>query len=151
MKALLLSTLLLYTSLVQAQISEKDFSKLDWLEGTWKRTNAKPGRTASEVWKKISNTEWRGKGVNLRGADTLFVEKIKVVQKDGSIFYVADVPQNKTEVYFKFIEVSNTHFVCENPQHDFPKKIAYVREGNTLKVTISGDGKAMDYLFERVE
>jgi hypothetical protein len=151
MKTLLVLFLIFCSSLVQAQISEKDFLKLTWLEGTWKRTNAKPGRSGSEMWKKLSDKEWRGKGVNLRGTDTVFIEKIKLVSKDGSIFYVADVPENKAEVYFKLTELSDTHFVCENPQHDFPKKIAYIRQGNTLKASISGDGKSMEYLFEKME
>lgn len=124
-----------------------DLKKLNWLEGTWERTDTKAGRSGHERWTKLSDTELQGIGVNMKGADTSFVEKIKVIVKDGNIFYVADVPENKQEVYFKFTEVSANGFVCENPTHDFPKKIAYVRDGNHLKATISGDGKSIDYLF----
>jgi hypothetical protein len=126
-----------------------DFNKLSWLTGTWNRTNTKPGRTAHERWEKTGNTEMQGWGVNLKGQDTLFVEKLKLVIKDDHLYYVADVPENKQPVYFKLTEITKESFVCENPDHDFPKKITYLLEGTKLKATISGNGKAIDYWFER--
>ncbi len=124
-----------------------DLSKLSWLEGKWERTNTKAGRKGFEVWTKVSSTQWTGKGVNMTGADTTFVEKLKLVVKDGVPYYVADVPENKGEVLFKFTEFTPNSFVCENAQHDFPKKIAYYRDGDNLKAVISGDGKSIEYLF----
>jgi hypothetical protein len=150
MKNLIFFTVLIFfSSNVLAQPSSKDFNKLNWLEGKWIRTNVKPGKSASEMWKKISGTEWKGKGVTLKGTDTLFVEKLKLIVKEGNIYYVADVPENKTEVLFKFTELNDHGFVCENPKHDFPKKISYQRDGNKIKAVISGDGKSMEFLFEK--
>ena len=126
-----------------------DFKKLQWLEGTWTRTNAKPGRSDHERWVKNSESEWRGWGVAMSGQDTLFVEKLKLVIRDNTINYVADVPENKAPVYFKFTELTGDRFTCENPQHDFPKKISYERTGNKLKAVVSGDGKSIEYLFEK--
>jgi hypothetical protein len=83
----------------------------------------------------------------MNGSDTSFVEKIRIVVKDNELNYVADVPENKEPIYFKFTELTATGFVCENPAHDFPKKISYQLDGKNLKATISGDGKSMDYLF----
>jgi hypothetical protein len=131
-----------------AQQSIKD---VEWLVGKWNRTNMKPGRSGEEKWKKISDTELVGKGFNLKGTDTLFVEKMNIILKDHQLYYVADVPENKEPVPFKFTSVTANGFVCENPQHDFPKMISYQRQGKSLKATISGDGKQMDYLFELVE
>jgi hypothetical protein len=48
-------------------------------------------------------------------------------------------------------EITYTGFVCENPGHDFPKKISYHVEGHKLKAQISGDGKSVDYIFERAK
>jgi hypothetical protein len=126
----------------------QDLAKVEWLTGTWTRTNAKPGRSGSEMWTK-KNNELVGHGVTMKGTDTAFVEKIKIVAKDGKLFYVADVPENKSEVWFEFTALTNKSFVCENPKHDFPKKISYSLEGDNLKAVISGDGKAIDYLFVR--
>jgi len=127
-----------------------DFGKLDWLQGTWNRTNLKPGRSGHERWVKLSPTAWQGFGITMRGNDTAFVEKLQLVTKDGNIYYVADVPGNKGAVYFKFTAISANGFTCENPEHDFPKKISYQKEGNMIKARIEGDGKAMDYEFTRI-
>lgn len=150
-KSFLLTLLIFFSAQAFAQPSSNDFNKLNWLEGKWIRTNVKPGKNASEMWKKISGTEWKGKGVTLKGTDTLFVEKLKLIAKDGNIYYVADVPENKSEVLFKFTELTDYGFVCENQKHDFPKKILYQLNGNKIKAVISGDGKSVEFLFEKVE
>jgi len=150
--SLLIILLFLVFSPSQAQSNSDashNFSKLTWLTGTWNRTNTKPGRAAHERWEKNGNNEMQGWGVNLREKDTLFVEKLKLVVKDNNIYYVADVPENKQPVYFRLTEITDQGFVCENPDHDFPKKIAYALDGDKLKATISGNGKSIDYLFER--
>ena len=138
----------LVTTLLSQDVSE-DFKKLDWLEGTWTRTNTKPDRSAHEKWQKISSSEWVGLGVNMKGSDTAFVEKLKLLIKEGNIYYVADIVENKEPVYFKFTSITKEGFVCENPQHDFPKKITYKKDGEKIKATISGDGKSIDYLYEK--
>ena len=130
-------------------VPASNLKKLDWLEGTWVRTNAKPGKSAYERWERSSETEWTGFGVSLQGGDTTFMEKLRIVTKDTGIFYVADVPENQQPVYFLFTSLDATGFVCENLTHDFPKKISYSLEGSRLVAQISGDGNAVDFIFER--
>jgi hypothetical protein len=152
-KALLLLSILFAIEIAHCQSSSQkvkdDFKKLDWLEGTWTRLDVKPGRTAHENWQKISPVEWKGSGLVMKGTDTAFVEKLKLVIKDDNIYYVADLAENKEPVYFKLTAITDNSFVCENPQHDFPKMIAYQKDGNKIKATISGDGKSFNYLFEK--
>ncbi len=139
----------LYSVVVDAQILETP--NLEALAGTWHRTNSKPGNSGIEVWTKVSDVLWHGIGTTLRGTDTVFVEKLKIVVNSEGIFYVADVPENKLEVYFAFTKLTENEFVCENPSHDFPKKITYQFTGNTLRAEVSGNGKVISYLFERQE
>ncbi len=148
--ALTLST---FSAAAQSKMTNvnEDFKKLDWLIGTWNRTNTKPGRTGIERWEKTSSNELRGMGVTLHEADTLFVERLRIMIKDNAIAYVADVPENKKPVYFKLTDITNSGFVCENAEHDFPKKISYQLDGKKLKAQISGDGKVIDYLFEKIK
>jgi hypothetical protein len=132
------------------QQSVADFQKLDWLIGTWNQTNVtKPGRTSHEYWAKSNQSGLSGYAVTLQGFDTVFVEKTTIIQKDNALYYVADVPGNNAPIYFKFTELTTTGFVCENPQHDFPKRISYQLDGQKLKAQISGNGKTVDYYFER--
>jgi hypothetical protein len=145
MKKILTLLLVLALSSIYAQT---DLSQLEWLTGIWNRTNAKPGRSGVEIWKKKSADEFVGKGINLRGTDTVFVEKLKIIVKEGAVFYVADVPENKEPVLFKATSVTASSVVFENPQHDFPKKITYELDGKKLKA-VSGGGNSMEFWFER--
>lgn len=145
---LLVVTLAGYTQSVTA--TPENLKKLDLLTGTWKRLDMKPGKSGTERWEKISNTEWQGWGVSMRGTDTSFIEKLHIIAKDNLIFYVADVKGNKDVVYFQFVSLSDDHFVCENPAHDFPQRIEYKIRGNQLQASVSGNGKTIPYLFEKV-
>jgi hypothetical protein len=142
-------TTLLFAILLTSTYAQTDLKNLEWLAGSWTRTNAKPGRSGFEFWQRVSSTEMTGRGINLKGTDTTFVEKLKIIVKENSIFYVADVPQNKEPVLFQATSVTKSSIVFENPQHDFPKKIVYEFDGTKLKATISGDGKSIDYWFEK--
>lgn len=146
MKTLLIIALGFTIQLTHAQVSA-DLKKLSWLEGKWERTNTKPGKKGFEIWTNVSATEWKGKGVSLTGTDTTFIERLKLIVKEGTPFYVADVPENQKQILFRFTEFTDTGFVCENPEHDFPKKISYQKEGDKLKAVISGDGKSIEYYF----
>ena len=103
-----------------------------------------------EEWKKSTGTELLGQGITREGKDTVSTGKIKLVVKDRHIFYVAMPSENKKPTYFRLTAITEKSFVCENPDHDFPKKIVYeLTEHNKLKATISGDGKSINYIFER--
>ncbi len=138
---------------LNAQLStediDKDFKKIEWIIGDWSRTNSKPGISNTERWSKLSDSELTGYGVTLRERDTIMIEKLKIIKRDNNIFFVADIKENPTPVFFKLTKINDNEFVCENPDHDFPKMIVYKKEGNKLKATISGDGKFIDYFFEK--
>ena len=151
MRVLIILMLMSDLALAQDLTGEQKLKKLSWLEGTWNRTNVKTGRTASERWVTTDQGDFRGWGVSMNGADTSFVEKLKIITKDNEVYYVADVLGNKELTYFKFTELTATGFVCEDPEHDFPKKISYQVSGKKLTATISGNGKSIDYFFEKID
>jgi hypothetical protein len=132
----------------QSQHTLNDIQKLSWLEGTWERINSKPGRSGVEEWRQ-SGDMLSGRGISLKGLDTVFVEKLRIVLREDKIYYVADVPENKKLVYFGITQLNDGGFTCENPDHDFPKKISYKLEGNRLTAVVSGDGKSIVYLFQK--
>ena len=122
--------------------------QLEWLVGKWERQNMKPGKMANERWESSAGF-LNGWGVSLKGVDTVFVEKLQIVRNEQGLFYVADVAENEAPVYFEIVEISESGFRCVNPEHDFPKQINYVRKGDRLEVTISGDGRSVDFIFLR--
>lgn len=127
---------------------KSEFERLYWLNGAWNQTNIKkPGQQLVEQWSKSGDYEMKGQATTTQNGDTVYVERITLLIKDNAIYYVADVPQNKQPVYFKMTSLTASGFICENPEHDFPKKISYQLTGSQLKATISGNGKSFDYLY----
>lgn len=151
MKAFLFFVLLmLLTTGTEAQRpTAADFPKLHWLEGTWTKKTPRPGRTGFERWERSPVIAMKGIGVTMKENDTLFQERLQLQVRDNALYYVADVAENKGPVWFKITRITADGFTCENPEHDFPKKIVYQRTDEKLNVTISGDGKSVDFFFER--
>lgn len=149
-KLLLMIAILLVANTSNAQETNKQkFKKLAWLTGTWNRTNAGAGKAGYETWSKVSDIKLIGKGVSLEGKKVVFVENLEFIAVGNDIFYTVVITGEKKPVYFKLTALSNDGFTCENPQHDFPKKITYQRNGNTVKAVISGNGQSVDYIFVR--
>ena len=149
-KLLLIISLLLLMHVSNAQESNKQkFKKLEWLTGKWIRTNSGAGQSGYETWNKVSDLKLSGKGITLKGKEVIFTENLEFIGKGNDIFYVVTVSGETEPVYFKLTEINNNGFTCENPKHDFPKKIAYSHSGNRAKAVISGDGKSVDYNFVR--
>lgn len=133
----------------QQSVATDAFQKISWLEGQWHRQDTTTGKRWIERWWFTSPVTLNGIGVTVYNADTIFVEGLRIVWHDGTLHYIADVAHNQQPVKFRFTEWSATGFTCENPAHDFPKKIVYRLEGDLLKATISAGSKHVDFLFVR--
>lgn len=148
---LLLSALLLIAHPGKAQ-DVKDFQ---WLIGTWKILDTNPDKNSYEVWKDAGRNTLAGISYNVKNADTLVTEEIKLLRKGGSVYYTPDVAGPQEEVEFKITSYDANGFVAENPAHDFPKKIRYHRvtkqAEERLEATIEGGGKSIYYTFVRVK
>lgn len=143
-------SLVLLVQIGKAQETNKQkFKKLEWLIGKWTRTNAKTGQSGYETWTKGSDSKLTGKGVTLKGKEIIFVENLQFIVKGADIFYAVSLTGEDKPVLFKLTALSTDSFACENPSHDFPKKIMYSRSGNKVKAVISGNGQSVGYLFIR--
>jgi len=113
--------------------------KINWLNGKWQ--NASPQGTAIEAWEKLNDSTMTGKSYFIKGTDTLPAESISIQQKGADLFYIPTVmDQNGGKpVTFKLTSSVNDQWVFENPEHDFPQKITYIRQPDgTLLAEISG-------------
>jgi hypothetical protein len=126
-------------------------SDYQWLLGKWERTNNRPGQITYETWTKESDTKFISLGWTMRGKDTVVAEKVTLTIRGNDIYYIADVSDNTAAVSFKVIQRSSHNFVAANPEHDFPKQIAYTKnEGNMMTAVISGDGREIPYQFKKI-
>ena len=55
-------------------------------------------------------------------------EQVMIRERDGRLVYTAN-PSGQAEASFTSTEVTDSSFVVENPTHDFPRRITYVRTG----------------------
>ena len=122
-----------------AEKGTSDIEKAEWIIGTWE--NVTPKGSIYETWSIVYADEYEGKSYMLKEKDTVVFETVSMVQKEGGLFYIPAV-KNQNEglpVRFTLKSISETRFVFENPEHDFPQVISYVQIGNdSLVAEISG-------------
>lgn len=126
-----------------------------WILGNWYMDT--PRGQLIESWQKVSDTMLSGYSI-MRAAngDTLFSEKIKIVQRGDTLWYIPLVSNqnNGEEVPFKEISCNTSGMIFENPTHDFPQRIIYRHSSDsTLFARIEGmeNGveKASDFPYRR--
>lgn len=84
---------------------------------------------------------------------TIEFEFIRIVQEEnGDIFFVAN-PSGQKETRFRLVTLTGSEARFENPDHDFPQRIIYRRNGETLTGRIEGVSKgkerAVDFPLKR--
>ncbi|MEH6681751.1 MAG: DUF6265 family protein [Sediminicola sp.] len=124
---------------------------LDWLVGSWARTNDDVGNSTYEHWKKVSDTEYMGLGCTLQKKDTVWQEIIRLVKRDGKWSFGAKSPQEDGYTIFPLIRLDENGFICGNDANEFPKRIAYqLSDSDHLKAVVSGGGPEIRFEFERI-
>jgi hypothetical protein len=111
----------------------------NWLLGTWEQKTSK--KTVYETWKGNSDSSYSGKSYLLKEKDTIVLETVSLLQKNGTLYYIPTVTNqnNSMPVPFKLTFSSVNQLVFENPTHDFPQKITYVLiSSDSLLAEISG-------------
>ena len=121
----------------------------DWLIGEWTRETR--GGIATEVWTRVSDHTLEGSGLFTAGEETRVTEHLRLELFGDEWFYTAKPPVNPYPTPFKLVSTDRRRFVFENPNHDFPQRILYVREDDGgLLVTISRmDAAAADEVHFR--
>ena len=75
-------------------------------------------------------------------------EFIRIVQEEnGELFFVAQ-PSAQKEARFKLVSASANEARFENPEHDFPQRIIYRRDGDSLIGRIEGVSKGKERSVE---
>lgn len=125
------------------------------LEGTWEAIL--DSTKFIEKWE-FRNNSLRGTGAEIKEGITLSNEKISISSFEGNIYYTAAAPGNMAPVIFKLMKKDGSTFVFSNPDHDFPKWIAYqfVTKDST-NVFLGGNGtsdgatETVKFHFKRVK
>ncbi len=136
-------TLLLLTTLfLSSHLYAEKKNNFDWLAGTWKITT--PNGTIVEQWKTLNDSTLAGKSYFVKSSgDTIPQETIELRLRKGQWSYVPTVngQNNNQPTTFSLVFISKEEFICTNPAHDFPQRIAYRRLKNQLYASIEGPRK----------
>lgn len=111
---------------------------LSWITGTWGGTLG--GATLEEHWLTPAGGTMLGISRTVAGERMVAFEFLRIEARADGVYYVAQ-PGGRPPTAFKLTSSSAQSAVFENPQHDHPKTIRYLRDGDTLVAEIEGDEK----------
>lgn len=110
-----------------------------WMTGKWK---IETGRgTIVEMWKLTNDSTLNGRSLFVKTqGDSTLQESMELSLRRGQWTFTSTVQgqNNNQPVSFKVIFARATEFISENPEHDFPQRIAYRRIKNNLFASIEG-------------
>jgi len=121
--------------------------------GTWKMISDKI--EYYEEWRLINDSELIGIGFSIEQGDTVLSEELYVKKFADTWAYVA-LPVNQTITLFALSEYSESKFIFENEEHDYPQKIIYefTADGKLNAATegiIEGELMRREFNFIRIE
>ena len=106
-----------------------------WIAGCWGST--RNGRHIAEHWMPPEGGTMMGVSRTTAGEKTTEWEFLIIRQGPKGLDYVAK-PSGQPEGTFTATQATATEVVFENPAHDFPKRIGYKRDGDSLTAWIEG-------------
>jgi hypothetical protein len=125
-------------------------SELTWLAGTW--TGEAHGTRMEEHWTLPHGGIILGLHRDVRNEGRAFFEYLRIESTAEGVFYQAS-PKGKPAVPFEMVEHSSTKAVFENPEHDYPQRITYRREGDVLIARIESitdeNARVSEWRWER--
>jgi hypothetical protein len=112
---------------------------LSWMTGAW---TGKMGRAdIEEHWIPPAGKTMLAVARTVVGDRTVAFEFLRIEQRADAIIYIAQ-PGGRPPTEFRLTASTATSATFENPQHDNPKIIRYMREGDgTLIAEVEGDEK----------
>ena len=106
---------------------------LGWLAGHWR--SEREGRIFEEYWTTPAGGTLLAVNRTVIGEETRAFEYMRIVLGENGALYAQ--PSGGPPTRFALIEASGTSVAFENPDHDYPQRIVYAREGERLSATIS--------------
>jgi len=96
-----------------------------WLKGNWVM-KTKRG-VIVESWQVAGEQSMEGQSKRVQNGEEKILEELSISFIEGDYYYIplAFGQNNNEPVKFKITGFTDTSFVSENSEHDFPKRIVY--------------------------
>jgi hypothetical protein len=125
--------------------------QLSWLAGCWQQLTS-TGATSDEIWMAPEGEMMLGMSRTVARGRVVEYEFMRIHSDGDSITFSATLPK-QSETAFRMIEMDRRSVVFENRAHDFPQRVIYHLDGDTLTGRIEGtqNGKprSVDYPMRR--
>lgn len=116
---------------------------LSFLEGAWRATQP-DGSQVEERWTAPRGGMMLATNQAIRGGETVMFEFLRIEALPEGVFYFPS-PRGKERTPFRMVHVEGNATrgiaVFENPDNEFPMRITYRREGDSLIATLEGKGQ----------
>ena len=120
---------------------------LGWLAGYW--LSCEEGVEVSETWSDRRGGVMLGSSLSY-GSDAFGWEQTRIEAAEAGLSFHAS-PRGQPPAAFRLVRSGPNEAVFENPEHDFPQRVIYRREGDRLTGRIEGvaDGReqAMEWHY----
>ena len=114
------------------------YSSIDWIAGHWCGEIGES--TFEEIWLPPHGGVTVGVSRSLKGDMTTGFEFFRIADIDGVQSFIAQ-PSGNPPTVFGRTDGGEFWVRFENPEHDFPQRIEYRREGDSLHAEAAGPGK----------
>jgi hypothetical protein len=123
----------------------------EWLSGAWKSREG--GRWTEEWWTPPRGGIMMGAGFSGRGETASSFEHMRIMAGEDDVVTFYGMPEGAPPVRFPLARGGKREAVFENPSHDYPQRISYRLEGETLVATTSlMDGsQVQSWTYRRME
>ena len=134
----------------QAAPARHTINDVAWIAGCWSSAG---GRQVDEQWMKPAGASMLGMSRTVAKGRTVATEFLQLREEADGVFYVA-LPSGQAEARFKLVAAADGNARFENPAHDFPQVITYVRQADGSLVaqisgTVNGRARAIDFPMQR--
>jgi Domain of unknown function (DUF6265) len=127
-------------------------SDVGWIAGCWDFTGN--NRHVAEQWMQVEGDTMIGMSRTVVGGKTTAWEFLMIRSGPKGLEYVAK-PSGQAEAVFSAASASAAEVVFENPAHDFPTKIIYKRERDSMTAStegpMNGQTRRIDFPYTKVE
>ncbi|MEO1309451.1 MAG: DUF6265 family protein [Pseudomonadota bacterium] len=113
--------------------AEEAAPDLGWLSGHWRAE--REGRVSEEIWTDAEGGLMLAVNRSVRDGRARGFEFLRIQLFGEPALYAQ--PGGGPATRFALVEAGAGYVVFENPDHDFPQRVLYRREGNRLTATAS--------------
>jgi hypothetical protein len=146
-----LMLLVVFAPLTVELSAQSTVDELSWMSGCWRQESA--GRVVDEMWMTPGGGALFGIGRTVARGRVVSYEFMRI-HDDGGLTFTSK-PSGQAEASFKVLKRGAREIVFENLAHDFPQRVMYRLDGDTLIGRIEGTEKgkpgSAEFPMRRIE